>query len=144
MNNVEVVVEYNLWNKKIKKPNLYLKKKIKKLNNLFPSRKYFSFTILLTNNKKMKLLNKKFRKKNKTTDVLSFPFWNAKQLKNIKKKNVYLGDLAINYNIVSNRSRKTSFDLEFDKMWIHGYLHLLGYSHSKMKKIENKILNLCY
>ena len=38
------------------------------------------------------------------------------------------------------------FFLEFDKMWIHGYLHLLGHDHkkkdfTKMKKLEEKILN---
>ena len=92
----------------------------------------------------MKSLNNKFRKKNKTTDVLSFPL-------NYKlTKNSYLGDMAISYEIVNKRSTKSNFFFEFDKMWIHGYLHLLGYDHKKLKnfqkmnKKENLILNYFY
>ena len=94
----------------------------------------------------MKELNKKFRNKNKPTDVLSFPF--NKKIK--YKKGLYLGDIAISYEIVNKRSKNSNFFLEFDKMWIHGYLHLLGHDHkkkkdfAKMKKIENLILNKFY
>jgi len=92
----------------------------------------------------MKSLNNKYRKKNKTTDILSFPF-NSKFT-----RNSYLGDMAISYEIVNKRSFKSNFFLEFDKMWIHGYLHLLGYNHKKLKnfkkmnKKENLILNYFY
>ena len=72
----------------------------------------------MTNDKKMKYLNLKFRKKNKPTDVLSFP------IKIKEKKKLYVGDIAISYEIIKKRSKKTNFFLEFDKMWIHGYLHL--------------------
>ena len=75
----------------------------------------------------MKKLNNKFRKVNKSTDVLSFP------LKTKLKRNIYLGDIAISYEIVSKRSKKSLFDHELDKMWIHGYLHLSGYNHIKNK-----------
>ena len=74
MINADVVVENKLWHKKIKDPNNYIKKKIKKIfkfNSL--KKKHFSLTILLTSNSKMKYLNKKFRNKNKITDVLAFP-----------------------------------------------------------------------
>ena len=78
----------------------------------------------------MKKLNNKFRKINKPTDVLSFPL-------NIKlKSNIYLGDIAISYEIVNKRSRKSLFDHELDKMWIHGYLHLIGYDHIKNKDFK--------
>ena len=71
----EVVVDYNLWKKKIRNPKNYIKKKIYKLNKLnFLKKKSKNLTILLTNNKVMKILNKKFRSKTKPTDVLSFPF----------------------------------------------------------------------
>ena len=152
MINVDVVIENNLWKTKINNPKLYLKKKIKKIKkilHLFPSKKTILFSILLTNNTKMKSFNKKFRKKNKFTDVLSFPFWTPKELSKIKDNKIYLGDIALSYEIINQRSKKTSFNLEFDKMWIHGYLHLLGYDHNKnndykkMKKAENKILALC-
>jgi len=130
--------------RKLKIQKFILKKKIKKLNklNLF-KKKPKNHTIFLTNNKKMKALNKKFRNKNNPTDVLSFPF----QKKMNYKKNIYLGDVAISYEIINKRSKNSNFFLEFDKMWIHGYLHLLGHDHkkkkdfTKMKKLEEKILN---
>ena len=140
-----VVLDTPIWGKKIKKPNIYIKKRLNLLSKLSPFKnKIQEFTLFLTNNRKMKSLNNKFRKKNKATDVLSFPF-------NYKfTKNSYLGDMAISYEIVNKRSIKSNFFIEFDKMWIHGYLHLLGYDHKKLKnfkkmnKKENLILNYFY
>ena len=137
-----VILENIIWKKKIKDPNIYITKRLKTLS----SKKFFKkkkqvFSILLTNNKKMKNLNYKFRKKNKPTDVLSFPI-NHKMLNNL-----YIGDIAISYEIINKRSQNSNFFLEFDKIWIHGYLHLLGYKHKKlfdykiMNKKENLILN---
>ena len=149
MINADVVVENKLWNKKIKNPSNYIKKKIKKIfkfNSL--KKRHFSLTILLTSNSKMKYLNKKFRNKNKTTDVLSFPNLDIADLKNKTNTEIYLGDIALSYEIINRRSKGSNFNLEFDKMWIHGYLHLLGYDHKKvrdykvMKIIENKILKI--
>ena len=147
MTSLDIVLDYYLWKNKIKNPKIYFKKKIIKLNELrlFKNKSY-NYTILLTNNKKMKELNKKFRKKNITTDVLSFPLNNKERF----KKNIYLGDIAVNYEIIKKRSKNSNFFLEFDKMWIHGYLHLLGYDHKKnksfkkMKKLEDLILNKFY
>ena len=149
MINANVVVENKLWNKKIKDPSSYIKKKIKKISQFNSLRKKrFSFTILLTGNYKMKYLNHKFRNKNKTTDVLSFPNLDTLDLKKKTDTKIYLGDIALSYEIINRRSKNTNFYLEFDKMWIHGYLHLLGYDHKKvrdykvMKKIEDKILKI--
>ena len=137
------VISENLnWKKIIKKPNNYLNKRLKILSKapLF-KKKNHEFSILLTNDKKMKYLNLKFRKKNKTTDVLSFP------MKIKEKKSLYVGDIAISYEIIKERSKKTNFFLEFDKMWIHGYLHLIGHDHKKLNdfkkmfKKEKLILN---
>ena len=95
----------------------------------------------------MKKLNKKFRNQNKPTDVLSFPFFSSNNLKFIKQKKIYIGDVATSYEIINSRSKKKNFLLEFDKAWVHGLLHLIGYNHiknkdySKMNKIEKRILN---
>tara|TARA_Y100000590_G_scaffold401181_1_gene485860 strand:- start:827 stop:1291 length:465 start_codon:yes stop_codon:yes gene_type:complete len=127
----KVVVDNILWKKKIKNPNLFIKKRLKKLSKIsyFKNKKQ-EFTILLTNNKRMKFLNYKFRKKNKITDVLSFPFTNKLKI------NSYLGDIALSYEIINRRSIKTSFYREFDRMWVHGYLHLLGHDHKKIKDFK--------
>ncbi len=147
MISVDIVFDYYFWKKKIKSPKTYIRKRLLKLNKLkLFQNKSKNFTIFLTNNKMMKELNKKFRKKNKPTDVLSFPFSNRIKI----KKNIYLGDIAISYEIVNKRSKDSNFFLEFDKMWIHGYLHLLGYDHknkkdfNKMKKIEDLVINKFY
>ena len=149
MINADVVVENKLWNKKIKNPNNYIKKKINKVFKLSSlKRRSFSLTILLTDNSKMKHLNKKFRNKNKITDVLSFPNLGITDLKKKTNTEIYLGDIALSYEIINRRSKDSNFNLEFDKMWIHGYLHLLGYDHKKirdykvMKKTEDKILKV--
>tara|TARA_B100000929_G_scaffold261627_1_gene226526 strand:- start:216 stop:650 length:435 start_codon:yes stop_codon:yes gene_type:complete len=133
-----VILDYSKWKNKIKDPNNYLKKKLRKLSKIptFKKKKQ-EFSILLTNNTKMKNLNLKFRKKNKPTDILSFK----------SNNNIYIGDIAISYEIINKRSKLSNFFLEFDKMWIHGYFHLIGYDHKKledfkkMNKKENLVLN---
>ena len=126
-----VIFGHSNWKKSLLKLNDYLKKKLNKLSKtpLF-KRKNHEFSILLTDNKEMKKLNYKFRKKNKTTDVLSFPI----KIKN--KKKLYVGDIAISFEIIKERSKKTNFFIEFDKLWIHGYLHLIGYDHKKYKDFK--------
>ena len=126
-----VISGYSNWKKFIKRPNEYLNKKLKILSKA-PSfkKKNHEFSLLLTNDEQMKYLNLKFRKKNKTTDVLSFP------IKIRERKRLYIGDIAISYEIIKKRSKKTNFFLEFDKMWIHGYLHLIGFDHKKLNDFK--------
>ena len=133
-----VILDYFKWKNKINDPKNYLKNKIRKLSKIpYFKRKNQEFSVLLTSNKKMKSLNLKFRKKNKPTDVLSFE----------SHDKIYIGDIAISYEIVNKRSKLTNFFIEFDKMWIHGYFHLNGYDHKKLKdykkmaKKENLVLN---
>ncbi len=129
----EIVVDFPKWKTKIKNPNLYFKKKIKKLSSIKPfNKKNFQFTLLLTNKTLIKKLNKKFRKKNRETDVLSFP------IKSHFNKN-YRGDIAICYEIINVRSKKTNFNIELDKMWVHGLLHLLGYNHVRLKDYKRML-----
>ena len=140
-----VILDFSKWRYKIKNPNIYFKKKLQKLSTI-PSfkNKNQEFSILLTNSKKIRSLNYKFKKKNKPTDVLSFP------TQNVFKNNSYIGDIAICFEIINKRSKASNFFLEFDKMWIHGYFHLIGYDHKKLKdfkkmnKKENSILNYLY
>ena len=148
---IKVNVEANSksWNKKIKNPKRYLSKRLDKISKIVPffKRKNVTFTVFLTNSPAIKKLNKKFKKRNKATDVLSFPFFSHKKFKVNKSKNMYIGDIATCYEIINKRSKKTNFFLEFDKVWVHGLLHLIGYNHIKnkdyfkMSKIEKRIIN---
>lgn len=145
---VNVEINKKSWQKSIKNPKRYFNKKLKKISKIvnFFKKKNVVFTILLTSSTNIKKLNKKFRKKNKSTDVLSFPNFIHNDLKLIKDKNIYIGDIAISYEIIYLRSKKNNFNSEFDKMWVHGLLHLIGYNHilnkdyNEMHKIEKKIL----
>ena len=145
--NVEVNSKF--WHKKIKNPKKYFSRKLKKISKIvkFFKGKNITFTILLTSSLNMKKLNKKFRNRNKSTDVLSFPFLSSNNLKFTKRKKFYIGDVAISYETINSRSKKNNFLLEFDKAWVHGLLHLIGYNHIKnkdyfkMNKIEEKIID---
>ena len=132
MINIDVVSESNLWSKKIKKKDIFFNS----LASFFPKKyryikKKISLTILLSNNKNIRKLNKKFRSKDKSTNVLSFP---SEKEFNIKKS-LYLGDIVISYEFMNKP--KTLSNLEFKdnvtKVFIHGFLHLLGYDHIKLK-----------
>ena len=145
---VNVEVDKKSWHKKIKNPKRYFNRKLKIISKKIPffTEKKLIFTILLTNSLTMKKLNRKFRKKNKSTDVLSFPFYEKNQLNNKirKEKEVYLGDIIINLSQVKKKNNKAKFKEELNKLWIHGLLHLLGYDHKsnsqylQMQRIEKK------
>ena len=93
--------------------------------------------MLLSNNKNIKKLNKNFRNKNKTTDILSFPF--SKKIKISSK--TYLGDIIISYNFIDKpKHQKLSlFKEKLTKTFIHGFLHLLSYDHIKNKDYKKMI-----
>ena len=142
-----VITKNTSWYKYIKNPNSYIDRKIKKLNNKNKKlKKSIYFTLLLSGEKEIKNLNRKFRKKNKSTDVLSFPFYTKKELhkKLISEKEIYLGDIIINLNEIKNKKKLKNFKNELNNLWIHGLVHLFGHDHKKekdflaMKRIEKK------
>ena len=99
---LNVEIDHKPWNKKIKDPKKYFSNKLKKISkklNYFRKKK-ITLTILLTNSSRTNKLNKKFKKKNKPTDALSFPK-NTKKINILKKKELYIGDIAISYEIVN-------------------------------------------
>ena len=148
---INVIVKEKKWFKFLKNPEIYLKKKIKKIQNdkFFKKKTKFNLSILLSNSNSIRLLNKKFRKKNKSTDVLSFPFYDKKKLNEIIKrdKEIYLGDIIINYSKLKKDIEKKQFIQHLDKLWVHALLHLFGYKHQKnldfkkMNILEKKFLN---
>ncbi|MDB9743043.1 rRNA maturation RNase YbeY [Pelagibacteraceae bacterium] len=145
------VISNNInWTKYLKDPNSFIGKKIKLINNKNKLYKKNTLTcsLLLTETSEIKKFNKKFRNKNKSTDVLSFPFYKKDELKKKirKEKEVYLGDIVINLKKIKNKNNKFYFINNLNKLWIHGLVHLFGHRHKKdkdyynMKKIEDKYL----
>ena len=144
MINIDVFSNEKAWSKRLKKKELFFNKICK----AFPKKYQFlnkkvSLTLLLSNNKNIKKLNKNFRKKNIPTDILSFPF-NKKT--NVSKQ-LYIGDIIISYDFI-DRPKSQSFNFfkeKLIKIFIHGFLHLLGFDHikdkdyKKMLKEEEKI-----
>ena len=132
MINIDVLSDEKAWSKKIKKKELFFEE----ICNFFP-RKYrfpnkkITLSLLLSNNKCIKKLNKNFRNKNKSTDILSFPL--AKKTKISKK--TYIGDIIISYNFMNKPKSQNvkNFKKKVIKTFIHGYLHLLGFDHTKDK-----------
>ena len=130
MISVEVFSEEKAWSEKLKKKELFFKE----ICMLFP-RKYrflnkkITFTLLLSNNKCIKKLNKKFKNKNKSTDILSFPL----SKKTLISKKTYIGDIIISYNFMDKPKSQNikKFKEKVIKTFIHGFLHLLGFDHIK-------------
>jgi probable rRNA maturation factor len=137
---INVITNNVSWFHFIKNPNQYIDRKVKKLNQKKKKfkKKIIYCTLLLSGNQEIKKLNKRFIKKNKSTDVLSFPFYNKQNLKKkIKnKKEIYLGDIIINLNKVKDKKNLKFFKLNFDKLWIHGFAHLFGHDHKKEKDFK--------
>ena len=138
MINVIVFSNEKAWSKRLKKKELFFNKICKS----FPKKykfinKKISLTLLLSNNKNIKKLNKNFRNKNRSTDILSFPF--RKKLKILKK--TYLGDIIISYNFIDKpKSQKLkSFNEKLIKIFIHGFLHLLNFDHTKNKDYKRML-----
>ena len=129
----------------MKNPNSFIQNKISKLNKKF--RKYkkniLFCTLVLTGSSEIRKLNKTFRKKNKPTDILSFPLTKKVRI----SKQTYLGDIIISFNFINNpKSLNTKlFKEKVIKIFIHGFLHLLGFDHknnkdyTKMLKEEGRI-----
>ena len=148
---INIISNIKSCNSYLKDPNKFFEKKVDNLNKNFKKYKnhLIFFTLLLSGDEDIKKLNKKFRKTNKTTDILSFPFYKKKELKRKLKKDkeIYLGDIILNLNKVKEEKNKRIFRLELDKLWIHGLAHLFGYDHKKdrdfynMKKIEKRFLS---
>tara|TARA_B110000027_G_scaffold128156_1_gene148268 strand:+ start:38 stop:499 length:462 start_codon:yes stop_codon:yes gene_type:complete len=139
MINVNVFSEEKAWSKKLKKKELFFKK----ICSLFPKKYQFSnkkvnFTLLLSNNKGTKKLNKDFRNKNKSTDVLSFPFNKKTKISKI----TYIGDIIISFNFMDKPKSQNlkNFKDKVIKTFIHGFLHLLGFDHVKDRDYK-KMLN---
>ena len=146
MINAKIVIDNVNWEKKLKKIELFFNKVLESFPKKYQfGRKKVVLTVLLSGNKKIKQFNKKFRKKNKPTDILSFPF-----KKKVSKNMTYLGDIIISYDYMNKTKSSNIYEFKdkVAKIFIHGFLHLVGFDHVKMKefkkmnKEESKIYKL--
>ena len=144
---VNVFSNEKAWAHRLKRKEIFFKK----VCDAFPKKykfsdKKISLTLLLSNNKNIKKLNKSFRNKNKSTDILSFPFNEEIKI----SKQTYIGDIIISYDYINKPKTQNLkfFKEKLIRIFIHGFLHLLGFDHiknkdySKMLRRENLLYNL--
>lgn len=94
---------------------------------IIPEARGKSATIAFISDRKMRELNKTFRGKNLTTDVLSFPF----EADEFETGDDNLGDIIISLEQAERQAKENDldFDEEIKQLILHGVLHLCGYDH---------------
>ena len=111
---------------------------------------FVQLSVSVAGDRKVRELNRKFRGKDKTTNVLSFPLYGSEvDLESVPKlgKTVPLGDVVISYPVARDEAAKDNIlvDHRLAQLTVHGVLHLMGFDHeepvqmSQMEKLEDDI-----
>jgi probable rRNA maturation factor len=99
-------------------------------------------TVAFVSDRAMRELNRMWRHKHRTTDVLSFP---AEQDEFEKLEGLSLGDVVISVEQAARQARENGLDFETEiaQLILHGLLHLCGYDHEtdsgEMNKLEMRL-----
>jgi probable rRNA maturation factor len=105
------------------------------LSSIAPARARGTMTVAIVSDARVRALNRKFRKKDKATDVLSFP----------SEEPDYIGDVVISSGVAARQARAAGHSLatELRVLALHGLLHLLGYDHERddgqMARLERRL-----
>ena len=110
------------------------------LKKIIPTKKLvrIQVSLLLCGDKKIRELNRKFRNKDKVTDVMSFPHHENLRVLPHFDREIILGDLAICVPQARRQSRKFKIHFldEFIHLFFHGIIHLMGFDHELSKEEE--------
>lgn len=143
---VEAIIDETLWDRQIitnfKKNLNQILNEIYKISDLMNNNKKNSVSLSFSGDKKIIELNNLYRQKKMPTNVLSFPSLTE------RKNEIFLGDMIFSAETIFREAKrdKKSFHDHLIHLFIHGYLHLLGYDHQTqkkakiMEKLEIKIL----
>jgi probable rRNA maturation factor len=130
-----------------KKLKLTIEETVKKVKMVFGGQKIF-ISVALISQEEIKKLNKKYRNKNLSTDILSFGnFCSRNDLLNQVKGDVLLGEILICCKDINSFCQKKNilFEKEFLKVASHGVLHLLGFEHGReMFEIQKNVVDKIY
>lgn len=105
------------------------------LASIAPARACGTMTIAIVSDGRVKQLNRRFRRKDAATDVLSFP----------DQERGYLGDVVIAAGVARRQARRAGHSLQHELrvLALHGLLHLLGYDHERddgrMARLEARL-----
>ena len=139
-------VQSKNWSRRMSKVTKITNEVVKKKTDLnFDKNINYYLNIILLNDKKMKKLNLKYKRKNKTTDVLTF----VSTLKNINYNKTKYCDIFFSAETIKlySKQNKISFYDHFTHLLVHSFLHINGYMHKKandfikMQKAEIQMLN---
>ena len=114
-----------------------------KIGELLKNDAEIEISIVLTNDAEVQILNKNYRKKDRPTNVLSFPTFDAKDMENdifFKQNFITLGDIILSFQTIKKEAEEQNktFDNHLTHLIIHSILHLIGYDHET--KNEAKIM----
>ena len=146
---IAVLVEDLAWQKRLPR----LQKKIVTAvetgllaqNKLRLKHDRYELSVVLTNDAKIKTLNKQHRGKNTATNVLSFPQGGMPVGPGLP---AMIGDIVLAHGVIEAEARAEhkTFDRHFIHLIVHGVLHLCGYDHETpsqartMEGLEKSIL----
>jgi len=139
-------VQSNNWSRRMNKITRITNKVVKKKTDLnFDNNVNYYLNIVLLNDKKMKKLNFKYKRKNKTTDVLTF----VSTLNYINYNKTKYCDIFFSAETIKldSKKNKISFYDHFTHLLVHSFLHINGFIHKRtkdfirMQKMEIEILN---
>ena len=100
-------------------------------------------SVLMTGDAEVRRLNRSYRKKDSTTDVLSFPLLEGRNMWNDQKAGILLGDVVISVPRTRRQALENGreFRAELALLLTHGILHLLGFDHVTVRQ-EKKMFAL--
>jgi len=126
-----------------KKLKLAVRRTIEEVDEKNFSEKNFSISLVFVSEKRIRDINRRYRQKDSSTDVLSFAeFESERAIQKTKESDIFLGEIFTCPTDIKKycREENLSFELEFFEVLSHGVLHLLGLEHGpKMFKIQKKI-----
>ena len=143
---IEAIIDESLWDRQLifdfQKTLNKISNEIYKNSDLINTNKINSVSVLFAGDKKIIELNSRFRKINLPTNVLSFPSFIE------RNKKIFLGDIIFSAETIFKEAKrdKKSCNNHLIHLFIHGFLHLLGYDHQTednakiMEGLEIKIL----
>ncbi len=141
---VDFFCDSKKWSNKVPSIKKNSNKIIKIMKNFFNDTLIYNVNIILSDEKKIKFLNKMYKNKNKDTDVLTF----VSKISNEKLGKALYCDIFFSIDTINKfiKNKKISIYEHFNHLLIHSLLHINGYNHknqnqfNKMKKEEIKIL----
>ena len=82
--------------------------------------------LILCDDSEIQALNEEYRKKNKATDVLSFPYWDS------SPEGISVGEIFVSIETARKQAEEKGHDLEKEMaiLFVHGLLHLFGFDHN--------------